>query len=308
MCPRTPRPTSSSPRGSRKVRCARAGLPPRLPQRRPAALPLLGLRQRRAGRVRRGDGRGLRRPDPPVAQGVRIDLRPQRAGPRPLGRAGALVGPRPGGPGAPAPHGHRPRRPRSSASPREPRVRFARLEEVDIVLPAAAAMFTDEIGYPPYRGSSRGYRALIAGLIADRPHGGLGRGRRGPVQGRRRVGGRGRRADPGGVAGTRGCAGTACPRRLMAAATDLILEHVAPAGHPLRQRLQRAGAGDVPGDRLPGGRRLHHRPALAHAHTPGTRKGPSPRGTGPSRCQVDDRGAGPQPAALTIARSVGSLA
>ena len=48
------------------------------------------------------------------------------------------------------------------------RVRFARLEEVDIVMPAAAAMFTDEIGYPPYRGSSRGYRALIAGLIADR--------------------------------------------------------------------------------------------------------------------------------------------
>jgi hypothetical protein len=38
-------------------------------------------------------------------------------------------------------------------------VRFARLEEVDIVMPAAAAMFTDEIGYPPYRGSSRGYRA-----------------------------------------------------------------------------------------------------------------------------------------------------
>jgi hypothetical protein len=50
----------------------------------------------------------------------------------------------------------------------DPRVRFARLEEVDIVMPAAAAMFTDEIGYPPYRGSSRGYRALIAGLIADR--------------------------------------------------------------------------------------------------------------------------------------------
>ncbi|MEO8827369.1 GNAT family N-acetyltransferase [Lapillicoccus sp.] len=50
----------------------------------------------------------------------------------------------------------------------DPRVRFARLEEVDLVLPAAAAMFTDEIGYPPYRGSSRGYRTLIAGLIVDR--------------------------------------------------------------------------------------------------------------------------------------------
>ncbi len=50
----------------------------------------------------------------------------------------------------------------------DPRVRFARLEEVDIILPAAAAMFTDEIGYPPYRGSSRAYRTLIAGLVTDR--------------------------------------------------------------------------------------------------------------------------------------------
>ncbi len=30
---------------------------------------------------------------------------------------------------------------------------------------AAAAMFTDEIGYPPYHGSPRGYRSLIAQLI-----------------------------------------------------------------------------------------------------------------------------------------------
>lgn len=49
----------------------------------------------------------------------------------------------------------------------DPRVRVARPEEVDLVLPAAAAMFTDEIGYPPYRGSSRSYRALIAGLVGQ---------------------------------------------------------------------------------------------------------------------------------------------
>ncbi|MEP6796970.1 MAG: GNAT family N-acetyltransferase, partial [Lapillicoccus sp.] len=31
----------------------------------------------------------------------------------------------------------------------------------------AAAMFTDEIGYPPYHGSPRGYRSLIAQLVRD---------------------------------------------------------------------------------------------------------------------------------------------
>ncbi len=47
----------------------------------------------------------------------------------------------------------------------DPRVRVARGDEVDIVLPAAAAMFTDEIGYPPFVGSSAAYRTLISGLI-----------------------------------------------------------------------------------------------------------------------------------------------
>ncbi|MGO4361584.1 GNAT family N-acetyltransferase [Terrabacter sp. 2TAF16] len=44
-------------------------------------------------------------------------------------------------------------------------VRPARMDEVDLVLPAAAHMFTEEIGYPPYFGSDRGYRASIAALI-----------------------------------------------------------------------------------------------------------------------------------------------
>ena len=44
-------------------------------------------------------------------------------------------------------------------------VRPARPGEVDIVLPAAASMFTEEIGYPPYFGSDRGYRASVSGLI-----------------------------------------------------------------------------------------------------------------------------------------------
>jgi predicted GNAT family acetyltransferase len=45
------------------------------------------------------------------------------------------------------------------------RVRRARFDEVDLVMPAAAAMFTEEIGYPPYRGSSQLYRQGIASLI-----------------------------------------------------------------------------------------------------------------------------------------------
>lgn len=46
------------------------------------------------------------------------------------------------------------------------RVRPARPDEVDLVLPAAEHMFTAEIGYPPYTGSGRGYRASLAALIA----------------------------------------------------------------------------------------------------------------------------------------------
>lgn len=48
----------------------------------------------------------------------------------------------------------------------DPRVRLARADEVDLVLPAAEHMFTAEIGYRPYTGSSRGYRASLASLIA----------------------------------------------------------------------------------------------------------------------------------------------
>ncbi|EWT00342.1 acetyltransferase [Intrasporangium oryzae NRRL B-24470] len=44
-------------------------------------------------------------------------------------------------------------------------VRPARPDEVDIILPAAAHMFTEEIGYPPYVGSDRGYRAGISALV-----------------------------------------------------------------------------------------------------------------------------------------------
>lgn len=49
--------------------------------------------------------------------------------------------------------------------PIDPQVRPARPDELDLVVPAAAAMFTEEIGYPPYQGSDRSYRAGVAHLI-----------------------------------------------------------------------------------------------------------------------------------------------
>jgi predicted GNAT family acetyltransferase len=49
--------------------------------------------------------------------------------------------------------------------PFDPKVRRARFDEVDLVMPAAAAMFTEEIGYPPYRGSGQLYRQGVASLI-----------------------------------------------------------------------------------------------------------------------------------------------
>lgn len=55
--------------------------------------------------------------------------------------------------------------PSSLGVPLDPRVRRAHLDEADLVLPAAEHMFTHEIGYPPYSGSSRAYRASIAALI-----------------------------------------------------------------------------------------------------------------------------------------------
>lgn len=49
--------------------------------------------------------------------------------------------------------------------PIDPLVRRARPDELDILVPAAAAMFTEEIGYPPYRGSGAAYRRGVAGLV-----------------------------------------------------------------------------------------------------------------------------------------------
>lgn len=49
----------------------------------------------------------------------------------------------------------------------DPRVRTAVMEELDALVPAAAAMFTEEIGYAPYsdRGSQAAYRNMVRGLV-----------------------------------------------------------------------------------------------------------------------------------------------
>lgn len=47
----------------------------------------------------------------------------------------------------------------------DPAVRVARPDEIDLVAPAAAAMFTEEIGYPPYRGSDTAYRRSVGRLL-----------------------------------------------------------------------------------------------------------------------------------------------
>ncbi len=52
-----------------------------------------------------------------------------------------------------------------AGTPRDWEVRLARFDEVGLVMPAATAMFTEEIGYPPYRGSGHLYRQGVASLI-----------------------------------------------------------------------------------------------------------------------------------------------
>jgi predicted GNAT family acetyltransferase len=58
--------------------------------------------------------------------------------------------------------------PSQSGQRLDPSVRVATEEEVDLVMPAAEAMFTEEIGYPPYRGSGSTYRTGVAALIRRR--------------------------------------------------------------------------------------------------------------------------------------------
>lgn len=50
----------------------------------------------------------------------------------------------------------------------DPRVRPSAVDDLDLLVPAAAAMFTEEIGYPPYRDarSQANYRTAVRALVA----------------------------------------------------------------------------------------------------------------------------------------------
>ncbi|MGY1746598.1 GNAT family N-acetyltransferase [Blastococcus sp. SYSU D00695] len=66
---------------------------------------------------------------------------------------------------------HRPHQPLMAiegppAVPPEPRVRPVRPDQVDVLFPAAVAMFTEEVGVSPLRGDGgAGYRARVADLV-----------------------------------------------------------------------------------------------------------------------------------------------
>lgn len=55
--------------------------------------------------------------------------------------------------------------PVDAGRPIDARVRPARGSELDLVVPAAAHMFTQEIGYPPFVSSDRDYRRSVSNLI-----------------------------------------------------------------------------------------------------------------------------------------------
>ncbi|QAY71850.1 GNAT family N-acetyltransferase [Xylanimonas protaetiae] len=49
----------------------------------------------------------------------------------------------------------------------DPRVRLSRPEELNIVLPACVAMFTEEVGYSPVAGGGTAYRERVRSLVAE---------------------------------------------------------------------------------------------------------------------------------------------
>ncbi len=140
-------------------------------------------------------------------------------------------------------------------------MRPARPGEVDIVLPAAAHMFTEEIGYPPYYGSDRGYRASISSLI-----------RAGHTFVRVEDGEVVFKADVGSLA--LGCAqvqgvwlhprlrGQGLSVPAMASVVEQVLGAGADEVSLYVNDYNVVGAGDLRAVRLPRGRRLHHRAAV----------------------------------------------
>ena len=151
-------------------------------------------------------------------------------------------------------------RPRRSAP--DPAVRRSTLAEIDLVYPAAVAMYTEEVGVSPEAGGgAAAYRARVAQLISQGLVVRAGRGGPGRVQG-----GGGRRdaprlPAPGRLRRARPARRGAGHRRPGGRGRDGAARDRA-GGVALRQRLERPGAGGVRADRLRADRHLHDDPVL----------------------------------------------
>ena len=151
----------------------------------------------------------------------------------------------------------------------DPYVRRIRKDEMETIMPACVAMFTEEVGVSPLAGDGGLlYQARVAELV------GSGRSFA--------------RLDEDGKVVFKAEIGAATDRACQIQGVWVAPEYRGsgpggarhgggpalrpggrgPGGQPLRQRLQHRGEADVPTGGLPGGRRLHERPVLSRPAAP----------------------------------------
>ena len=145
--------------------------------------------------------------------------------------------------------------------PADPQVRVLHLTDLDLLMPAAVAMFTEEVGVSPLAGGgAEAYRNRVADTV--RRGRAFGRIEDGRVVFKAEVGAVG----PGGVPGAGRVGGARAARsgarRCRHGRGRAARVPARAAGQPVRQRLQHPGARRVHEGRLPRGRQLRHRPVL----------------------------------------------
>ena len=148
----------------------------------------------------------------------------------------------------------------------DPYVRRIRKDEMETIMPACVAMFTEEVGVSPLAGDGGLlYQARVAELV------GSGRSfarldEHGKVVFKAEIGAATDRAcQIQGVWVAPEYRGTGPRRPGHGGRAALRAGGRGPDRQPLRQRLQHAGAKGVPAGGLPRGRRVHERPVLEHA-------------------------------------------
>ena len=141
-----------------------------------------------------------------------------------VGTAAPLLGAAPGDPGSPAGHGDL----RAAQAVPDPQLRRVRPTELDVLLPASVAMFTEEVGVSPLGTGRRGGLPGPGGR-ADRARAGVrpDRGRPGDVQGRDRGRHPARLPGPGRMGAPR-AAGPGLAAAGMAAVVTEALQTIAP--------------------------------------------------------------------------------